>query len=183
MPFEREFKFVLARGAISDVFWHKPHNILEIEQGYLAKTDGMNARVRRVRTEDHEEWFTTLKQKVGQKTVEIETEISSIDGNLLMGVADRKVTKSRHEFHAGEHKWEVDVFYKGTEIYFLMAEVEVDEQEPKPGVPLFLKTHVIFEVPLTDSRFSNTKLGDMQYAISLYEKLLLNHQHENHLEF
>ena len=183
MPFEREFKFVLARDAISDVFWHKPHNILDIEQGYLVREEGINVRVRRVKTEDHEEWYSHLKQKVDDKTVEITTELNWHDGQLLMGVATGKVTKSRHEFHAGEHKWEVDVFYKGTEIYFLMAEVEVDEQEPKPGVPLFLKTHVIFEVPLTDSRFSNTKLGDMQYAISLYEKLLLNHQHENHLEF
>ncbi len=53
-----------------------------------------------------------------------------------------------------------------------LPEVELEEGSARPEVPLWLKDHVLFEVPLTDNRFSNTNLGDVDYVKEIYQKLI-----------
>lgn len=178
MPVELEYKYVLKKAILNEVEpWHLPHKVIVIQQGYLAKAEGINVRVRH-ELSDTDKWFTTIKQKVNGETVEIHQEIDRVDGLKLWEVSTPKLTKTRHVFPAGDLKWEVDVFYHKAEIYLVMAEIEVPEAfYGRPGVPLFLKKHVILEVPLTDNRFSNTKLGDVEYTKNLYERTLLEYQH------
>ena len=112
------------------------------------------------------------------RTVEIEQELSYQDATLLWQVCTAKLTKTRHVFPSPlGQKWEVDIFYHKEEIYLVMAEIEFSEEEACPELPLFLKKHVIYEVGLTDNRFSNTKLGDVEYTKALYRKLLVECQH------
>ena len=71
--------------------------------------------------------------------------------------------------------WEVDFFKTmDNETYFVMAEVEIPEgrKEPLFDAPDIIKHNTVFRVPLGDSRFSNTHLGDVKYATKLYESLL-----------
>jgi hypothetical protein len=51
----------------------------------------------------------------------------------------------------------------------VLAEVELKEGSPRPKrLPEFIKKHLLYEVPLTDDRFSNKRLGDVDYATRLY---------------
>lgn len=49
-----------------------------------------------------------------------------------------------------------------------IAEIELPENKKEPDeIPEIIKKNLIYEVPLTDSRFSNKLLGDPKYAIEL----------------
>jgi CYTH domain-containing protein len=180
MPIEFEYKYVLSKDLLNQVEpWQQPHKIITIQQGYLAISGNMNLRVRHeLSDKERNRWVTTLKQKVGDRVVEIEREIEPEDGELLYEVSAPKLTKTRHMIPGHCGQWsEVDVFYSGEEIYFLLLEVEMSEGMLRPILPDCLKKYVIHEVGLTDNRFSNTKLGDVEHTKRLYRELLLEYQH------
>lgn len=70
--------------------------------------------------------------------------------------------------------WEVDFFSKPrTGLYFALAEVELPEgvMEPLFSTPELLRQNTVFRVPVGDSRFTNSRLGNVKYASRLYESL------------
>lgn len=177
MPTEHEYKYVLNRSIISKI----GSNVDYITQGYL-KGD---ARIRKITkgftghnpfTKPDAHWYFTFKQKVNDRIVEIETKINERDGSDLMSLCTNLVTKARISYYNKglDQRWDVDIFYNGQEqnIYFVMAEIEMKEGEAAPtSLPHYIKENLLYEVPLTDDRFSSKKLGDVEYASKLYESL------------
>lgn len=149
---------------MSDQFSH-------IKQGYLAFSKGMTTRIRCITTLKKERWYLTFKQKINSRVIEIEKKIDSRDGHDLWDVCVGKLKKNRYAIDNEGVTWELDIFKKGT-LYFILAEVELEEGAPRPKtVPPFLKDYILYEVPLTDDRFSNKRLGDAEYATNLYKQI------------
>lgn len=70
------------------------------------------------------------------------------------------LSKDRYIYEEDGLKWEIDFFKNGEDLYFVMAEIELPEGHVRPTkIPSLLKQHLLYEVPLTDDRFSNRKLG------------------------
>ena len=137
----------------------------------MAFSKGMTTRIRCIDNGDKNKWFLTFKQKVNDRVIEIEKKLDDRDGSDLWQACVGKLTKDRYVF-AGEEIWEVDLFKRSGELYFILAEVELAEGKPRPkSVPKFLKPYVLYEVPITDDRFSNKRLGDVDYAMNLYKSL------------
>jgi CYTH domain-containing protein len=176
MPTEHEFKFILHLDVLGSKAVTHADDVIPIRQGYIADSDisGMTLRVRHT----HKEWILTLKRKVpngkcGLRVVEIEQRISKRDGADLFAQCAKTLRKKRHIVHKGKHTWEIDIFYDPKdEVYFALAEVECREGEECPQAPGFLRPYVLYQVPLTDSRFSNKNLVDVEYARKLYQELL-----------
>lgn len=177
IPTEHEFKYVISMDILAH---HKEtelrtmcHNLIHIKQGYLAFSKGMSSRVRCSTEWGKDKWFLTFKQKVTKRTIEIEKKLDERDGNDLWAVAVGKLKKDRLIFPHDGIKWELDLFKFDNEIYFIMAEIELDENShrPKHILPL-LKPYVLYEVPLTDDRFSSKRLGDVNYSKQLYNQLV-----------
>jgi CYTH domain-containing protein len=178
MPTEYEFKYSLHL----DLLKEYPESALRmscdkhliIEQGYLAFSKGMSCRVRCTRENGQAKWYLTFKQKVTDRVVEIEKKLDERDGMDLWNVAVGKLAKDRYVFDEKWIKWELDLLKHDGSIYFILAEVELNEGTPRPKtMPNFMQKHCLYEVPLSDDRFSNKRLGDVNYARDLYNKLLL----------
>lgn len=176
MPTEHEYKYVISLDLLND---HTEDSLLDIagsrqyiQQGYLAFSKGMTTRIRSIRNHKKCKWFITFKQKVNNRVVEIEKKLDQRDGADLWSACVGKLTKERYTIEEGDHVWELDLFRKGEELYFILVEVELSEGSPRPKtVPKFLRKHVLYEVPLTDDRFSNKRLGDVDFATKLYRKI------------
>ena len=156
-----------------------------IRQGYLATSDSMNARVRNcIYANGNEEWIYTFKQKVTGRQVEIEQSLNTRDGMDLWEVADLKLKKTRHYYENKDRTvWEIDLFYSSDGLYMALAEIELPEGSPPPNeLPELLQKHLLFEVPLTDDRFSNKRLGDVKYVQRLYEEIQGAHHGHNQEE-
>jgi CYTH domain-containing protein len=84
-----------------------------------------------------------------------------------------KLRKMRSVIFYQKLKWEVDFFYdQNDQCYFTMAEVEMPEGKDRPKeIPPFLKEYCLYEVPLTDDRFANKRLGDVYYATQLLKEI------------
>lgn len=173
MPTEHEFKYVLKLE--TDEMFCAEHSIKHyiIQQGYLAFSKGMTCRVRSSRLGiGAEKWFLTFKQKVNGRVIEVEKRLDNRDGNDLWSVCVGKLKKHRYVIKDDdEYEWEVDFFKKG-DLYFVLAEVELAEGSPRIALPDFIKANLLYEVPLTDDRFSNKRLGDIEYATSMYQKIV-----------
>ena len=177
MPTEHEYKYILSL-EIGDDFDHhrlmtmaKEHQ--HIKQGYLVFSKGMTTRVRCIEGKEKQKWFLTFKQKVGERVIEIEKRLDERDGQDLWSVCVGKLKKDRYVIEDKGIKWELDFFKKGQHLYFVLVEVELPEGAPRPkSTPDFLKDYIIHEVPLTDERFSNKRLGDADHATTLYHKIL-----------
>lgn len=173
MPTEFEFKYVICKTALENAK-KLAKKVEEIEQGYTVFNKGVSARVRVV-TKDSgkKKFFFTYKQKVGDRVIELEQKLDERDGQELWTACIGKLKKYRYELEDSVgHKWELDFFYDPLKaMYFAMAEVEVEEGHGRPATPRFIKDFLIYEVPLTDDRFANKRLGDLEYAKKLYEGL------------
>jgi CYTH domain-containing protein len=155
---------------------------LDISQGYLVRGNDIGLRIRSTKhsgglgKESKKIWCLTLKQDVCDKTIEVEHQLTEEDAEALWSKCSGKLRKTRYVFMTlnkyEEDIWEVDFFYdENDDLYFAMAEIELSFGAERPPVPEFLENFVIFEVPLTDSRFSNKKLGDVEYSRNLYKEL------------
>lgn len=177
MPTEHEFKYVIYKNANEEFFNNKCCKHLMIQQGYLVFSKGMTCRVRSAITcaknckTSEKKWYLTFKQKVGNRVIEIEKRIDDRDGNDLWSICVGRVKKDRYVIDNNGINWEIDFFKNAENLYFVLAEVELEEGLPRIELPDFLKNIVIYEVPLTDDRFSNKKLGDVEYATNIYKEL------------
>lgn len=163
MPVENENKYVLdVKNPIGFMRFldGKPGaQTFAYRQGYLNE----NTRVREVVSGDFfdEEHIFTYKQKINGKLLEIETAIGKKDFDQLWTKVDRVMIKNRVKVPVNGRVWEVD-FMKtsdGHEIYLVMAEVEMDEDETDPGtLPDFISEHLLYAVPRDDVRFINSRL-------------------------
>ncbi len=149
-----------------------------IEQGYLIVSKGMSLRVRRSRQIDllhaPPRHILTFKSNNAGRVIEIEKKMDQRDFGDLWPQCLNKLRKIRHIVHEDKsHKWEIDFFKDhNNETYFAMAEYEMPEGQKKPDViPDFIASNLLFEVPLTDCRFSSKLLGDVRYAIDLRKNL------------
>ncbi len=196
MPTEHEYKYVLSMETDESYFQTHCEKHFVIQQGYLAFSKGMTCRVRSSReagqSDRHTKWFLTFKQKVRGRVIEVEKEIDNRDGEDLWSVCVGRLKKDRYvicdnivtDHYTGEGEfsvWEVDFFKKGV-LYFVLAEVELTEGSPRIALPDFIKDNLLYEVPLTDDRFGNKRLGDVEYATSMYQKIVQGEIDENSKE-
>lgn len=178
MPTEHEYKFVLdlklAEVITEEELRKRSCNIQTIKQGYLSYSKGTTLRIRSSTNElGKEKWFLTFKQKIGDRVIEIEKKLDARDGNDLWTVCVGKLKKERYVFvDKKNYVWELDMFRYGSHLYFIQLEIELSEGAARPkSIPDFLKKHLLYEVPLTDDRFSNKRLSDVEYASNLYTKI------------
>jgi CYTH domain-containing protein len=176
MPTEHEFKFMLRNSdEVREAIRRLSVKQQVIEQGYLVFSKGNSARIRHLVCDGKKKWFFTFKHKVAGRVVELEHVIETRDAEDLWRDCMGKLKKTRHILEDKKgRKWEVDFFFNlEGGCYFVMAELELPEGEPAPSdLPRFIKDHLIYDVPLTDRRFSNKKLGDVNYATKLYASLV-----------
>lgn len=147
----------------------------DIEQSYLICVKKQSARIRKSQASypdgTSKSTFTfTFKQDIGNKTIEVETEIISQDYLLLKQGALLTFTKVRYDID----DWEIDYFKFNGKTYFVQAEIELPEDchKPKTIHPLVQK-HLLHVVKRGDGRFSSKKLGDVKYAKKLLQTLLM----------
>jgi len=149
---------------------------LDISQGYLIATRGITVRVRKSvrRRGGKSDYYFTLKVNTAGRVIEIEKNLDERDFNDLWDISLNKLQKIRYIIKHGKENWELDFFkdYR-SETYMAIAEVELPEDQLEPhSLPEIVKKHLIYKVPLTDSRFSNKLLGDARYALELLQEIL-----------
>lgn len=185
MPTEHEYKYVLDLDFLEEfeepLLARMAKNWAYINQGYVAVAEGTATRIRHTQAvspqhygnSDVNHWMLTFKHTVNQRVIEIEQELDERDGKDLWSICTRRVQKTRYYFPGDACTWELDLFKLSDEsVYFILAEVELPEGAPKPTyMPLFLRKYVLHEVDLTDSRFSNKKLGNVEYTTKIYKKI------------
>ena len=174
MPTEHEYKYVLALDTDEEYFRENCKNHFAIRQGYLASSKGMTCRVRSLRDGSSVKWFLTFKQKVDNRVIEIEQRLDDRDGKDLWSVT-KCVSRLKKERYVLEHDgidWEVDFFRAGSDRYFVLAEVELTEGSPRIALPKFIHKFLLHEVDLTDDRFGNKKLADVEHASNMYKQIV-----------
>lgn len=173
MPTEHEYKFVLNPTCFNTIN-RKLANFILIEQGYLPSDPEITLRIRKVRkTIEITEWYFTFKQNVDGRIIEIETALDSRDALDLWKKCTNFVKKRRYSYDNQVGKWEIDFFEDNNEVYFSVVEIELEEGASRPTeIPEFIKNHIIYQVDLTDYRFSNRKLDDVEYAKKLLKSII-----------
>ena len=197
MPTENELKFVLK---LDDQIEQKAKELgtcFKLEQGYLQAKSRLTVRVRRqleskTGTASH---LLQTKYKVKRsvqtgdsRIIEISTEISVRDFEDLWKKSKGKLLKNRYKIKSGvsdlyrqddgspwEEVWEIDFFKdQNSANYFIMAEVEIPEGITKPlfDMPEIIRENLLYRVPLGDSRFSNSRLGNQNFTASIYKSLV-----------
>jgi CYTH domain-containing protein len=143
----------------------------------LIATRGITVRVRKLIPRygiANQEYFFTLKVNVGGRVVEIENKLDKRDFGDLWNISLNKLEKLRYLVKNGKLTWELDFFkdYRG-ETYMAVAEIELPEGQLEPdNLPDFIRTNLLYKVPLTDNRFSNKLMGDARYAADLLNEIL-----------
>jgi CYTH domain-containing protein len=166
MPFENEKKYVIdiQFDPLSLKGWDK----ISITQGYLNK----NTRVRNY----NDSYYFTYKQWLPDKNVnlEIETNIDQSDFNELWPYTSKKIYKTRYTMNYKNTAWSVDfLFTKDDELYFILAEAEMDGLESAPEIiPNALKSYIIYSVPRKNQDYTNIALSDIEHANYLYNNLI-----------
>lgn len=165
MPIENERKYVIDETSES-LFAQHAEKTLHIDQKYLAINKGFSTRVRSI---NNCRFILTVKQDVqgmvGQ--LEIETEISKEDFDILWKTAYRVISKIRYIYKG----WEVDFFKtEQGKNYIAVAEIELPPKVKWPeNIPQIIKENIIYVVPIEDKRFSNKKIGNIKYASKLLD--------------
>ena len=177
MPTEHEYKYMISLQIADDFsvpqLLKMSKERQHIKQGYLAFSKGMTTRIRCIDDGEKKKWFLTFKQKVNERVVEIEKRLDDRDGEDLWSVCVGKLKKDRFVIEDKGIIWELDFFKKGHHLYFVLAEVELPEGANRPKlVPDFLQDYVLYEVPLTDDRFSNKRLAEVEFSTNLYQQIL-----------
>lgn len=182
MPTENEKKFVLfCDDPDATLIEVKGRNrFAQICQGYLIRDKDITCRVRySVNSFGEHEYKMTVKREVDGRVIEIETVIDVRDFNDLWSVCKGKLQKIRVYIE----DWEIDFFLDHDgDVYFVLAEHEMPEgQEVPSGMTAFVRDRLLFEVPKGDDRFSNRKLGKINYATDLLVNLRKGIKHGNRL--
>ncbi len=174
MPTELEYKYVLSLDLVKEYTEDQLKVMCQehkgIEQGCISHGPGMYLRIRKALVNHNTQWFMTFKLKDADRTIEIEQTIDARDGSDLWSRCYWKLKKDRYIYEQGGLKWEIDLFKDSDRVYFILAEVELPEGSLRPKkMPPFLERHLLYEVQLTDDRFSNKRLADVDYATKLYQ--------------
>ena len=197
MPTENELKFVIR---LDDKIEHKAKELgkcFRMDQGYLQSKSRLTVRIRR-QLESETNITTHLLQtkfKVKRsvdtgnpRIIEISSEIGHRDFEDFWKKSKGKLVKNRYKILTGvsnqyhqddgsdwQEIWEIDFFKnKNNENYFIMAEVEIPEgmKQPLFRMPDIIQENLLYRVPLGDSRFSNSRLGNEINVNSLYKTLV-----------
>ena len=133
--------------------------IKKIEQTYLCREDGKNARVRHIVEGERESFVKTVKQRISTlSALEEEYEIDADAYKNELEYADKTkdtVIKTRYCIPFENHIIEVDVYPFWSDRAIL--EVELTSEDESFSLPDHIK--VIKEVS-EDSRYKNTKLAE-----------------------
>lgn len=186
MATEHEYKYLISLDFAKD-FPHERmqsmcHEHRSIEQGVVCHGMGMNLRIRKSIIFSRTQWYMTFKLKDAQsdRLIEVENLLDARDGEDLWRNCYWKLRKDRYVFMEDDKVWEIDFFNGPDGIYFILAEIELMEGSPRPSnVPTFIKDYVVHEVALTDDRFSNKRLGDLEYAKKVYSNFNKSHGETN----
>lgn len=178
MPTENERKYVLLNEpAVIDRVAKKAQKIYAIEQAWVQYGKGWNLRIRKkfgpILSEP--KFYLTYKQNTNKRLIEIENEIEERDYYDLLKLTDSILQKTRYVIPIGALNWEVDLFFdsKRSNVYFVMAEIELPEGTHKPkAVPDFVLDNLLFEVPIDNNQFTSRKLQDIEYAVGLYNSII-----------
>lgn len=173
MPTENEKKYVLKLECEEEI--HEiAEGVLRIRQGYLMASKGTSLRIRKSHSSPYHKFFLTFKSASNSRVIEIEKKIDERDFNDLWLQTLNKLEKNRCFVHDSEDNiWEVDFFIDhNNETYFALAEFEMPEGQKEPEfIPDFIQRNLIYEVDLTDSRFSSKLLADVRYAKNILSNL------------
>jgi adenylate cyclase len=157
MAQEIERKFLVKGNA-----WRKEVILktVEIDQGYLHKSDDLNVRIRLA----GDTAFITIKGKrVNMTSPEFEYEIPLADAEQLIEMCvTPRIRKTRHYVRDVKNQlWEVDVF-KGPNRGLVMAEIELASPKQIVTLPSWISTEVS-----DDYRYTNTSLAEHKAPKSL----------------
>jgi len=188
---ENERKYVLLRDkAVVDKIIAIAAHGDSIIQSYIQTGEGWNLRVREIRSHYPDDDYPddriydlkypvhtlTYKHRINGEQIEIETNILSEDYEKLRRRALSRLNKIRYKVLHELSTWEIDLFYSGFSDplpYFILAEIELPPGQIAPeSVPPIIADHLLYEVPVENNEFSNTKLCDIQYAEEKYQELL-----------
>jgi CYTH domain-containing protein len=173
MPIENELKFVLLESeVVEQAIAAQAEQVLRIEQKYLSLDKDLSVRIRLTINNGVHSHRLTVKKNIHKKVIEIETPISTDDFEALWPTGRNKVVKLRYLYQG----WEID-FLKDISFsnYISIAEIEMHPwQEAPDEIPELIKNFIIYEVPITDKRFSNRKLGNIKYTTKLLDGIKKN---------
>jgi CYTH domain-containing protein len=161
---ENEIK-IIASGYVELEALLTPSGWVDIQQGYLTADN----RVRRITYENGEiDYFFTYKQRLPNgHNLEIEPAITQREFEEAWEYTQERLNKRRVSVEHDNLKWDVD-FYRWSQPYFVVAEVEMppDMQRPPTMLPC-LKKHIVYEVPRNDGRFAARRLANEEFARQL----------------
>ncbi len=190
MPIENERKYVLLRDSnVVDEIVAAATYSDSIVQSYIQTGEDWNLRIREIRPhyqDDYQDdrifdpnyvdYFLTYKHMINGELIEVETDILSEDYSKLNKRALSRLCKVRHKILDGFDTWEVDLFYRKFSDnlpYFILAEIELPVGQAAPTtIPSVISKHLLYEVPIGNNEFSNTKLCYIQLAEEKYQELL-----------
>ena len=190
MPIENERKYVLLRDSnVVDEIVAAATYSDSIVQSYIQTGEEWNLRIREIRPHYNDDYpddrifdpkyvdyFLTYKHVIDGEQIEVETEILSEDYEKLNKRALSRLSKVRYKILDGFNTWEVDLFYRKFSDhlpYFILAEIELPVGQAAPTtIPSIISKHLLYEVPIGNNEFSNTKLCYIQLAEEKYQELL-----------
>jgi len=167
MP-ENEIKFVVRDyRELEELF--TPFGWQDIEQGYL----NANNRVRRITYENGgQHHFFAYKQRLPNgHNLEIEPPIAAAAFEEAWEYTTERLVKRRIPIEHGNLRWDID-FYRWSQPYFVLAEVEMPPHMDRPDVILpYLQKHIVYEVPRDDGRFAARRLADEAHVRLVAQEL------------
>ncbi len=132
------------------------HPSAELWQGYVPGRR-LVERVRRVKDEDGERYYRTVKGGRGVHRLEVEEETSREIFEVLWALTEgRRVHKRRYFVPGIAHTWEIDSFLDGRQLW--LAEVELASEHETAEIPEWLEPHVVREVTL-EREYGNLALA------------------------
>lgn len=182
MPIENERKYVLdveqderaARKFLASLQDLPGTKVYEFNQGYLEGSCRIRQSMPWSVDEQTVNYFT-YKTKVNGEQVEIETQISEVDFDLLWLKVSKIVTKIRVVVPTlNGDVWEVDFFRMANRkgFYLVMAEVELPQGVEKPNLlPAFIQSNLLHEVTFGDKRFNSKNLTKPAVVAELLEQI------------
>lgn len=158
IPIETERKFLIYMPDLDLLESCDGVRIKKIEQTYLCREDGKNARVRRIDEDGKVSFVKTVKQRISTlSSFEDEHEIDeNTYANELLHADKTKLTvrKTRYCIPFDNHVIEIDVYPFWSDRAIL--EVELKSEDESFSLPDFIR--VIKEVT-EDGRYKNTNLA------------------------
>lgn len=157
-PIETERKFLIRMPEISLLTSIEGVRVRHIEQTYLCREDGKNARVRRIDEDGKISYVKTLKERISTLSCyeeEYEIDREQYGRALLRADTSRStIIKTRYCIPYCEHILEIDVYPFWSDRAIL--EVELADEDEQFSLPSYIS--VVKEVS-EDKRYKNTNLA------------------------